>query len=121
MRSRLKSSVNARRGVEIAIDALMVALAWYLAFPLLFDKAFPDRYQALLEDTIIFVVVGKVAFFTAFGLYNRLWRFLDQSSSIPTGARRRRGPTTSRRSRRAPRPRNGRSSRRRACAPRGTK
>ncbi len=78
MLSRLKSSVNARRGVEIAIDALLVALAWYLAFQLRFDKAFPDRYQALLEDTIVFVVVGKVAFFAAFGLYNRLWRFVDQ-------------------------------------------
>jgi FlaA1/EpsC-like NDP-sugar epimerase len=78
MRSRLKSSVNARRGVEIAIDALLVALAWYLAFQLRFDKAFPDRYQTLLEDTIVFVVAGKVAFFAAFGLYNRLWRFVDQ-------------------------------------------
>jgi len=78
MRSRLKSSVNARRGVEIAIDALLVALAWYLAFQLRFDQAFPDRYQALLEDTIIFVVVGKVSFFVVFGLYNRLWRFVDQ-------------------------------------------
>jgi FlaA1/EpsC-like NDP-sugar epimerase len=78
MSSRLKSSVNARRGVEIAIDALLVALAWYLAFQLRFDKTFPDRYQELLEDTIIFVVIGKVAFFAAFGLYNRLWRFVDQ-------------------------------------------
>jgi FlaA1/EpsC-like NDP-sugar epimerase len=78
MRSRLKSSVNARRGVEIAVDALLVGLAWYLAFQLRFDKAFPDRYQALLEDTIIFVVLGKLAFFAAFGLYNRLWRFVDQ-------------------------------------------
>jgi FlaA1/EpsC-like NDP-sugar epimerase len=78
MRSRLKSSVNARRGVEIAVDAMLVGLAWYLAFQLRFDKAFPDRYQALLEDTIIFVVVGKLTFFAAFGLYNRLWRFVDQ-------------------------------------------
>src|ERR687889_1595478 len=78
MRSRLKSSVNARRGVEIAIDAVLVGLAWYLAFQLRFDQAFPDRYEALLEDTIVFVVIGKLAFFTAFGLYNRLWRFVDQ-------------------------------------------
>src|SRR5688572_6110604 len=78
MRSRLKSSVNARRGVEIAIDALLVGLAWYLAFQLRFDQTFPDRYKELLEDTIVFVVVGKVAFFAAFGLYNRLWRFVDQ-------------------------------------------
>ena len=78
MRSRLKSSVNARRVLEITIDACLVALAWYLAFQLRFDQAFPDRYKELLEDTIVFVVMGKVAFFTAFGLYNRLWRFVDQ-------------------------------------------
>jgi FlaA1/EpsC-like NDP-sugar epimerase len=78
MRSRLKSSVNARRVVEIAIDALLVSLAWYLAFQLRFDQTFPDRYKELLEETIVFVVVGKVAFFAAFGLYNRLWRFVDQ-------------------------------------------
>src|SRR5688572_23279849 len=78
MRSRLKSSVNARRVVEIAIDALLVGVAWYLAFQLRFDQTFPDRYKELLEDTIVFVVVGKVAFFAAFGLYNRLWRFVDQ-------------------------------------------
>jgi FlaA1/EpsC-like NDP-sugar epimerase len=78
MRSRLKSSVNARRVVEITIDAVLVGIAWYLAFQLRFDQTFPDRYKELLEDTIVFVVVGKVAFFAAFGLYNRLWRFVDQ-------------------------------------------
>jgi FlaA1/EpsC-like NDP-sugar epimerase len=78
MRTRLKSSVNARRGVELVIDACLVGLAWYLAFQLRFDRAFPDRYQDLFQDTIIWVVLGKVAFFAAFGLYNRLWRFVDQ-------------------------------------------
>jgi hypothetical protein len=47
MRARLKSSVNARRGVELVIDACLVGLAWYLAFQLRFDRAFPDRYQDL--------------------------------------------------------------------------
>ena len=78
MRSRLKSSVNARRLVEILVDALLVGLAWYLAFQLRFDQAFPDRYEELLEGTILWVVIGKVAVFAAFGLYNRLWRFVDQ-------------------------------------------
>ena len=68
MRARLKSSVNARRGVEIAVDACLVGLAWYLAFQLRFDQTFPDRYKELLEETIVFVVAGKVAFFAAFGL-----------------------------------------------------
>ena len=78
MRSRLKSSVNARRLVEIVVDALLVGLAWYLAFQLRFDQAFPNRYEELFEETILWVVIGKVAVFAAFGLYNRLWRFVDQ-------------------------------------------
>ena len=78
MRTRLKSSVNARRGVELVIDACLVGLAWYLAFQLRFDQAFPDRYKELFEDTIAWVVLGKVVFFAAFGLYQRLWRFVDQ-------------------------------------------
>jgi FlaA1/EpsC-like NDP-sugar epimerase len=78
MRSRLKSSVNARRVAELAIDAALVGLAWYLAFQLRFDQAFPERYKELLEDTIGWVIFGKVAIFATFGLYNRLWRFVDQ-------------------------------------------
>src|SRR5688500_10968957 len=78
MRSRLQSSVNARRLVEVVLDAAMVGLAWYLAFQLRFDQTFPNRYEALFEETIAWVVLGKVAVFAAFGLYNRLWRFVDQ-------------------------------------------
>ena len=78
MPARLKSSVNARRAGELAVDAALVALAWYLAFRLRFDQAFPERYKELLEDTFVWVVLGKLVFFGAFGLYNRLWRFVDQ-------------------------------------------
>jgi FlaA1/EpsC-like NDP-sugar epimerase len=78
MRSRLQSSVNARRLAEVGIDALLVGLAWYLAFQLRFDQAFPNRYEELFEETIAWVIVGKVAVFAAFGLYHRLWRFVDQ-------------------------------------------
>jgi FlaA1/EpsC-like NDP-sugar epimerase len=78
MPARLKSSVKVRRLGEAAVDAALVALAWYLAFQLRFDQRFPERYQELFEETIVWVVLGKLAFFTAFGLYNRLWRFVDQ-------------------------------------------
>jgi FlaA1/EpsC-like NDP-sugar epimerase len=78
MRSSLKSSVNARRLIEVVVDAGLVGLAWYLAFQLRFDQAFPHRYERLLEETIAWVIVGKVAIFATFGLYNRLWRFVDQ-------------------------------------------
>src|SRR3954451_21124568 len=74
---RMSSSVLARRLVQAAADACLLALAWLLAFVLRFDPAIPDRYQHLLGQTIAFVVVGKVAIFALNGLYHKLWRFID--------------------------------------------
>jgi FlaA1/EpsC-like NDP-sugar epimerase len=76
--ARTASSVNARRVVQVAIDAGIVALAYWLAFVLRFDAGVPERYEDLLARTIAFVVVGKVLLFALFGLYHKLWRFVDQ-------------------------------------------
>jgi FlaA1/EpsC-like NDP-sugar epimerase len=75
---RLNTSVPARRLAQVAIDVCLIAAAYYLAFQLRFDAGIPARYQDLLEDTIIFVVAGKVLLFALFGLYHKLWRFVDQ-------------------------------------------
>jgi len=63
----------------VGADACLVALAYYLAFVLRFDSGPPERYEELLAETIAFVVVAKVALFAAFGLYSKLWRFVDQA------------------------------------------
>ncbi len=63
----------------MAVDACLVALAYYLAYVLRFDEGIPPRYEELLTDTIVFVVVLKLALFAAFGLYSKLWRFVDQA------------------------------------------
>ena len=55
---------------------MLVALAYWLAFALRFDQGIPDRYSDLLWQTIAFVVVGKVAIFAAFGLYQKWWRYV---------------------------------------------
>ena len=78
VKARLTSSVNLRRSVQVAIDAALLALAYWLAYVLRFDNGIPDRYQELLGQTIAFVVVGKLAIFAVFGLYHKLWRFVDQ-------------------------------------------
>jgi len=78
LKERILSSVHARRSVQVAIDAGIVALAWYLAFVLRFDAGIPQRYSDLLTETIAFVVVGKLLVFSVFGLYHKLWRFVDQ-------------------------------------------
>jgi len=77
--SRLTSSVGVRRIGQVAVDACLVALAYYLAYVLRFDEGIPPKYDELLGDTIVFVVVLKLALFAAFGLYSKLWRFVDQA------------------------------------------
>jgi FlaA1/EpsC-like NDP-sugar epimerase len=77
--SRLTSSVGVRRIGQVAVDACLVALAYYLAYVLRFDEGIPPRYDELLVDTVAFVVVLKLALFAAFGLYSKLWRFVDQA------------------------------------------
>ena len=79
MRRQVTSSVGIRRLGQVGADACLVALAYYLAFVLRFDSGPPERYEELLAETIAFVVVAKVALFAAFGLYSKLWRFVDQA------------------------------------------
>ena len=76
-RARLTASVSVRRLVQVAIDALLVAAAYWLAFQLRFDAGVPPRYERLFASTIIAVITGKVAVFAIFGLYHKLWRFVD--------------------------------------------
>ena len=77
MRS-LPSSVNVRRVGQVCVDAALLALAYWLAYLLRFDEGIPHRYQELLLDTIWITVPMQVAIFAAFGLYSKLWRFVDQ-------------------------------------------
>jgi FlaA1/EpsC-like NDP-sugar epimerase len=75
---RAGTSVITRRLLQLCVDAGIVALAYYLAFVLRFDNGMPGRYRDLLGGTILLVVCGKLMIFGAFGLYHKLWRFIDQ-------------------------------------------
>jgi len=74
----LRSSVNLRRLGQVGVDACLLALAYYLSYSLRFDAGIPARYEELLEHTIVFAVAMKLAVFALFGLYTKLWRFVDQ-------------------------------------------
>jgi FlaA1/EpsC-like NDP-sugar epimerase len=76
--SNLRSSVTARRVGQLGVDAVLLALAYYLAYYLRFDDGIPRRYENLLEDTIVLTVAMKLVIFAMFGLYSKLWRFVDQ-------------------------------------------
>src|SRR5215208_1999508 len=77
MRSRLATSVTARRLMQVLIDSCLIATAWSLAFVLRFDETMPQRYEELLWKSVAFVIAGKLLFFSASGLYSKLWRFVD--------------------------------------------
>jgi FlaA1/EpsC-like NDP-sugar epimerase len=77
MRARIDSSVALRRAAQAAVDLCLLAAAYTLAYVLRFDSI-PQRYQDLLLQSIAFVVAGKLLIFYAFGLYHKLWRFIDQ-------------------------------------------
>jgi FlaA1/EpsC-like NDP-sugar epimerase len=79
MLARLPSPIDPvyrHRLLQVLVNAGLVALAYFLAFLLRFDQGIPPRYTELLEATIVVVVVGKVAIFAAFGLYQKWWRYV---------------------------------------------
>ncbi len=69
--------VNRHRVWQLAADAALVAVAWYLAFQLRFDGEVPRIYERLLDRTIFVVVALKLVVFVAFGFYNRWWRYVS--------------------------------------------
>ena len=75
---RISSSVTARRLGQVGVDACLLAAAYTLAYVLRFDDGIPARYESLLGNTIVFAVAMKLVIFALFGLYSKLWRFVDQ-------------------------------------------
>ena len=76
---RLNHPVYRNRVLQVAADALLVALAYYLAFQLRFldEGGWPQRYEELFAETVGLVVAGKLVIFAAFGLYQKWWRYVS--------------------------------------------
>jgi FlaA1/EpsC-like NDP-sugar epimerase len=84
MRQRIRSAafpVHRHAVPQLVIDGLLVALAYLLAFLLRFEGGFGKanhRYQMLFQGTIGWVVAITLISLTAFGQYQRLWRYVGQ-------------------------------------------
>jgi FlaA1/EpsC-like NDP-sugar epimerase len=65
------------RLVQVAVDAAIVAVSWFLAFELRFDQGLPVYYDTLLRRTIFLVVAIKLAIFLLFGFHRRWWRYVS--------------------------------------------
>ncbi len=78
--SRLNHPVYRIRVIQLAADALLVALAYFLAFQLRFlddPHGWPHRYEVLFGQTVGLVVIGKLVVFAGFGLYQKWWRYVS--------------------------------------------
>ncbi|HEX5780971.1 MAG TPA: nucleoside-diphosphate sugar epimerase/dehydratase [Solirubrobacteraceae bacterium] len=81
MRRRIRSAafpVHRHALPQVALDAGLVALAYYLAYRLRFDAGVPERYDDLFARTLTFAICGSVAIFALFGLYRHWMRYSSQ-------------------------------------------
>jgi FlaA1/EpsC-like NDP-sugar epimerase len=77
---RLNHPVYRNRVGQILADAVLVALAYFLAFQLRFlddPHGWPHRYEVLFAQSVGFVVAGKLIVFAAAGLYQKWWRYVS--------------------------------------------
>ncbi len=63
---------------QIAVDGVLVALAYYLAFQLRFDAGLRHRYTLLLERTVWWVALGGVLVLVLARVYMRSWSYSGQ-------------------------------------------
>ncbi len=71
--STLRTAVH--RAGQLAVDAALVALAYWLAFIFRFDGNIPKAFERLLIASLVPVVIVKLAVFAFARLYQRWWRF----------------------------------------------
>jgi FlaA1/EpsC-like NDP-sugar epimerase len=75
---RLNHPVYRNRLQQLALDAALAALAWFLAFQLRFidlPNGIPGRYEDILMGSIAFVALGKAIVFSLAGLHQKWWRY----------------------------------------------
>lgn len=83
----VRRSVYLHRAQQILTDAVLVSIAFYGAFWLVFNSAIPMRYDAdfgiptryeeLFWSVLPFAVLGKLVIFALFGSYHKWWRYTD--------------------------------------------
>jgi FlaA1/EpsC-like NDP-sugar epimerase len=81
MRRRLRSAafpIHRHALPQLAMDAGLVALAYYLAYRLRFDVGIPSWYMDLFWRTLAFAVVGSLFCFVLVGMYRHWMRYASQ-------------------------------------------
>ena len=81
MRRRIRSAafpVHRHALPQVALDAGLVALAYFLAYRLRFDGGVPPTYRDLFDRTLPFAVIGSTGAFAASGMYRHWMRYASQ-------------------------------------------
>jgi FlaA1/EpsC-like NDP-sugar epimerase len=88
MRRRMRSvtvPVHRHSLPRVVMDAVLVALAYYLAYELRFEDVpggVPEHYAELRANTVAFVLAGNLVIFTAFGMYRHWLRYTQSSDYL---------------------------------------
>jgi FlaA1/EpsC-like NDP-sugar epimerase len=81
MRRRIRSAafpIHRHALPQLAMDAGLVALAYYMAYRLRFDGGVPPVYHDLFLRTLAFAIIGSLACFAIAGMYRHWMRYSSQ-------------------------------------------
>jgi FlaA1/EpsC-like NDP-sugar epimerase len=81
MRRRIRSAafpLHRHSLAQLAVDGVLVALAYYLAFQLRFNNGPTGYYSHLRERTIWWVLAGSIPVLLCARVYQRRWRYSGQ-------------------------------------------
>ncbi len=82
MRRRLRAAalvpLHRRSTLQLAVDGMLVAFAYYLAFQLRFDNGPIGHYAELRDRTIWWVFLGSLPVLVLCRVYQRRWRYSSQ-------------------------------------------
>jgi FlaA1/EpsC-like NDP-sugar epimerase len=63
---------------QMAVDGVLVALSYWLAFRLRFDNGLYGAYRELFDRTVVWIAVGSVVIFLLSRMYGKWWRYSGQ-------------------------------------------
>ena len=77
--------LNRHRLWQVAVDAALLAIAWYAAFDLRFDFDRAPGWGSYWQQTIAIAVGIKIVLLLAFGVYNKWWRYVGMRDLAALG------------------------------------
>ncbi len=73
------------RTVQFGLDALLTAIALFLAYQLRFDGSVPYPHRTVMWAWMLLLPVVRPALMWAFGGYDRIWRYFNLHDAIVLG------------------------------------